>query len=282
MSPIGADYFSKTIEKGLRILNLWDRDHLALSMNDISKAAGINLTSTYRFVNTYLELGYLRRDPRTKLVTLGPMAVSLGKRLLEGLDLNQIIIPLVDSAYHQYGISIDVALCHEDTLFVAYRREAEHTLVYPQPLRIKELHCTALGKAFLSSLPGEELKKILGGSDFEKRTENTITKRPQLLTDLARIRRRGYSLNNEEYVIGLIAIGAPLVDSDTRRIFGAVCFNSNTIQHSITDLEKEYGKIIKRLAKDISESIPSVNLGVRSERTELYSSFLNETLQYKR
>ena len=54
-------YFSKTIEKGLWILSLFDRDHSKRSLSEISQITGINKTSVYRFVNTLIDYGRKRR-----------------------------------------------------------------------------------------------------------------------------------------------------------------------------------------------------------------------------
>ncbi len=58
-------YFSKSLEKGLLIC-LFNQDRISCTQSDISKLTGITMTSTYRFVNTFVELGYLQKHPETK------------------------------------------------------------------------------------------------------------------------------------------------------------------------------------------------------------------------
>jgi len=60
-------YFSSTLEKGRNILNLFDRDHASRRLSEISKITGINKTSVYRFVNTLVKLGYLRKSQNNRL-----------------------------------------------------------------------------------------------------------------------------------------------------------------------------------------------------------------------
>jgi IclR family pca regulon transcriptional regulator len=69
MTDKNDPYFSKTLEKGLVILNLFDRDHSNRGLSEISKLTGINKTSVYRFVNTLLQLGYLRRIKATNYLS---------------------------------------------------------------------------------------------------------------------------------------------------------------------------------------------------------------------
>ena len=65
-------------------------------------------------------------------------------------------------------------------------------------------------------------------------------------------------MNNEEWVPGLIAIAAPLINLHTNEVKGAVCFDFSTIQHAIAKVEKKYAEGIIRLASDISQLLSTI------------------------
>jgi len=249
------DYFSKSVEKGMRILALFDQSRPRLTLGAVSRETGLNLTSTYRYVNTFLGLGYLTRDKQKRSLRLGPKAFVLGYRFLGGFDLPQIIKPLVDDIHNRYNISIDVALFHDDSFVVVYRREAKDTLSFRLSFMTKAFHSTALGKAILAYLPDDVRDRIINQLPREKRTKNTLTGRSALLHDLETIRERGYSLNNEEYMLGLISIGAPILNPENGTVLGSISFDSTTINHSIRAFEKKYSSLIKDVSKKVSDLI---------------------------
>jgi len=249
------DYFSKTIEKGMRILEVFDQTHPELSLKEISKTIGINLTSTYRFVNTFEKLGYLRKDSRKKLLKLGPKAIALAHCFLAGFDLSQIIKPRLDEIHEKYNITVDASLFHEDMLVTIYRREAKHALIFRQPIMSKSLHFFALGKAVLAFLPHDLKKQVINRQPLERMTKNTLVEKAELMADLEKTRKRGYSLNNEEYINGLIAIGAPIFNLHTNHVIGAICFDSTTIQQSMNAFKKRYAMEVIETAKNITELI---------------------------
>ena len=76
-----------------------------------------------------------------------------------------------------------------------------------------------------------------------------------MLSDLEKTKERGYSLNNEEYIPGLVGICAPLFNNVTKRPIGAVSFASSTIQNSIQTIEAKYTEVVVRLAKIISNNV---------------------------
>jgi DNA-binding IclR family transcriptional regulator len=50
MPKVKRDDFAKTLEKGIRILNLFDTNHLGWSLTEIAEQMELNLTSVYRLV----------------------------------------------------------------------------------------------------------------------------------------------------------------------------------------------------------------------------------------
>jgi DNA-binding IclR family transcriptional regulator len=75
-----------------------------------------------------------------------------------------------------------------------------------------EFHCSAVGKVALAFGP-EALRERILRSRLEARTPRSIIRRPLLLKELDRVRRRGWAGSPNEYVIGLNAVAAPVFDA---------------------------------------------------------------------
>ncbi|MBN1222289.1 MAG: IclR family transcriptional regulator [Candidatus Aminicenantes bacterium] len=250
-----SNLFSKSLEKGLRILDLFPQENVFLNLKEISRKTDLNWTSTCRYVNTLIQLGYLCKDSETKMLRLGPKVLSMSFKVGRNLDILSAIAPPIEDIYKKINMTIEVALFDDDSLVVIYRKEAKDTLIFRYPTIIKSLHCTCMGKAFLAGLPEKEKLASISRLDLEKRTKYSIADVESLLFDLEKTKKRGYSLNNEEYIPGLIGICAPLFNRVTNRPAGAVSFASSTIQNSIQSIEQKYSKIIVSLAQDISDSM---------------------------
>ena len=155
----GKYYFSKSLEKGLKILSLFDGETPVLTQSEIAKTLGLNMTSTYRYINTLEELGYLEKDAKTKEIRPTVLCLLLCNNLMRATDRMRLIQTVVDRVHGENNISIDVALVVDDSLRRLYHREAEETLTYSLPDNSQNcLHNTALGKAFLSCLPEDEMQ----------------------------------------------------------------------------------------------------------------------------
>ena len=75
-------------------------------------------------------------------------------------------------------------------------------------------HTTGAGKAILAWLPAEDLARLYGGENgsLERLTARTLTGFADLQDDLARIRRQGYAIDNEEHEEGVSCVAAPIFD----------------------------------------------------------------------
>ena len=260
MNSKNNQYFSKTLEKGLVILDLFDRDHQHRCLSEISRLTGINKTSTYRLVNTLVQLGYLRKSVNNKSLRLGPRAFVLGHHFFHGFDIFQSVKPIIDKTFFDQKISIDSALLHGHTLISLYRREMPNLIYFRLPVIMEELYARAMGKAILANLSPAELEHILENVQIKKLTPNTLIDKESILNDIKLTQNRGYSINNEEYVEGLTCIGAQVMNYREKKIVGAVSLDFPTSEYSLDTIKRNYPGVLTKLASEVSEAVTSADI----------------------
>ena len=257
----GKYYFSKSLEKGLKILSLFNGDTPVLTQSQIARTLNLNMTSTYRYVNTLEELGYLTKDAATKEIRPGILCLMFCNNLLQATNRLRLIRETVDRVHRENNISIDVALVVDDTLKRLYHREAEETLTYSLPDNSQNcLHNTALGKAYLSCLPENEMQDKVAKLVMTAKTDKTIVAKEKLLAELRIAKIRGYATADEEYLSGLLAIGAPLIDPASNKAVGAVSFDFSVLQHQGSEIVTRYAEQIIQTAQLLSAMLPTEQL----------------------
>lgn len=83
------------------------------------------------------------------------------------------------------------------------------------------LHCLALGKAILAHLPRMRTEEIIDRHGLPERTENTVTDRDELYSELEEIRERGYAIDEGEKIEGLRCVATPVMGA-TGDVIGAI------------------------------------------------------------
>jgi DNA-binding IclR family transcriptional regulator len=92
---------------------------------------------------------------------------------------------------------------------------------YHQRIEAGHLHYAAGGKAILAYLGEDRVREISDHFGLPAPTTETVTNIDKLFEELAEIRKRGYALADEEYLQGLRAVGAPIID-DSGTVLGSV------------------------------------------------------------
>ncbi len=245
-------YFSEPFAKGLRLIGLFGPERKTLSLKEIAESLNAHKSSAYRFTNTLVELDYLDKNPQTKLLSLGQKAYLLGLNLVNSFSLLDVVKPFIDEIRERLNISVDSCVLEGEYLLQLYFRAAKDAPTYQAHIINPAVHCSGLGKAILAFLPENERTTLLGHLRLVRRTERSIMDKRELLADLEMTRTRGYAINNEEYIKGLITIATPFFNQETGRPEGAVSFDFLTIQESLANVEKKYVQDLLRLGKDIS------------------------------
>jgi len=253
----GKYYFSKSLEKGLNILALFNRETPVLTQSAIAKTLGLNMTTTYRYINTLVELGYLEKNAKTKEIRPALLSIVLGTNLMRATDHLEMIKDAVDRIHRENNISIDLAFVVNDALVRIYHREAEETLTYRLPDVARNcLHNTALGKAYLASLGKTQCEEKIASLQLVARTAKTLTDRGRLKKEIELTQARGFSMCEEELLPGLLAIGAPLCDPVSGRGVGAVSFDFSVLQQDVAEIKARYADLIRETARTLSALLP--------------------------
>lgn len=111
------------------------------------------------------------------------------------------------------------------------------------------LHSTGAGKVILTHMSPEERETVVDRWGLPARTDNTITDRTRLETELERINERGYAINDEEGTDGLRSVAVPVIGSDDRLV-GALSVSGPS--RRLTD-ERCTSEILEKLSGSANE-----------------------------
>ncbi len=109
-------------------------------------------------------------------------------------------------------------------------------------------HCTASGKAFMASMSPKPRKAFVAGLTLNRLTPRTHTSAETLLADLKEIRKRGYALDDEEFMEDMVAIAVPVSDTEGRFV-GALAFHGPCQRLSLQDAIARKDFMIESAAK---------------------------------
>jgi PcaR/PcaU/PobR family beta-ketoadipate pathway transcriptional regulator len=257
LKPPGVDgrYFIETVQRALRILEAFTEEQPTLSLVEIADAVELDKSTAFRFVYTLHQLGYLERDKESKRYRPGLKVLRLGFTVLQGLDSAQLARPFLKALSDQTRTATNMALRDRDEIVYVARVSPLQTLNVNLHVGSRlPLHCTSMGKAQLLDFSRDELVSLLGEGPYPAITDRTITDLDTLLADLAQARERGYAVSDEELIVGVRSLAAPVRDTNGE-ITAAINVSVSTARLSRQEMEAHYAPMVVETATRISRAL---------------------------
>jgi IclR family acetate operon transcriptional repressor len=180
-----------------------------LPVADISRMLGISKSSTLATVRTLVAHGYLRPVEPGPRYRLGMSLIRLGDLTARQFPIAEICTPVLREIAQRTRLTARAAVADEGFPLFVNRVDGPGTIRFHTPLGRREpAHATAAGKAILSTLAREDVRAMFRKAGLPSHTENTITSVDRLLRDLDGTRDRGYAVDDEEDVMGVVCVGA--------------------------------------------------------------------------
>jgi DNA-binding IclR family transcriptional regulator len=207
---IDSRYYVDTAARTLTLLHAVAESDEPASLGALVSRLEWSKPAVYRLVRTLEAVGALRQQD-SKGYVLGPSIITLGQAALRATRLHDIARPYLEELADRVGETVVLTVL--DRLEVVYidRIESDQILIPRTKLGSRlPAHCTATGQALLAGFADDEVRRMYRGRRLEARTSHTIAGLDELIDRLAKTRRRGYALNNEELAVGHRAVAAPL------------------------------------------------------------------------
>lgn len=206
-----------SLAKGFRVLEIFDAQDPELTLSEISAKAELDPGTTFRLVKTLVMLGYLQTTG-AKRYRLGWKVLDLGFNAIGRMDLHSIARPILRSLLNSVNEAASIAVLDGAELVYVERVQVPlGSLGVTQRIGSRvPAYCTAVGHAILAHLDLEQRMKMLNSRERVKLTPHTPVSIPEIEARLQRVRKAGYSLSDQDTVLGVRVIAAPLFDSDDR------------------------------------------------------------------
>lgn len=208
---------NQSLKRGLDILELLDKSPKLLGVREIARQLELSPTIVQRHLTTLLAQCYVEQDSETRRYYLGYRAMKLGNQLLRGDRLVATAHTELTRLAEQYNLSSYLGSRRGDRgLYLLSVQNSGPINIQTTPGELTYLHCTAMGKVLLSELSDEEVFELLGPGPLEQVTPRTIVNTAEIVAQLDEVRKNGYASVNEEAILGVISIAAPIFDASLK------------------------------------------------------------------
>ncbi|SMQ20315.1 transcriptional regulator, IclR family [Streptomyces sp. Ag82_O1-12] len=233
----------------LSVLAAFDHEHPALCLTDISRRAGLSLTTAHRLVGALTEWGALERD-ESGVYHVGLRLWELAALAPRGLALRQIALPYLEDLYEATHENVQLAVRDgRDVVYIEWLSGRSAVGVHIRVGARWPLHATGVGLALLAHGDPVFQKEYCEG-DLASFTPYTITEPERLRRVLADVRRSGVAVSDRQVTEDALSVAAPVRGAD-----GAVTAAVSIVVPHATAQVPVLGPAVRVAARGISRAL---------------------------
>jgi DNA-binding IclR family transcriptional regulator len=243
----------RVLHKTLDILEILKARESGYTLAELTRAVELPKATVYRILATLERRGYLDRSHDNGYRLASKMFDLQRQDSLE-LSLSRAAQPVIERLVDAYKETVNLGMLNAGEVVVI------NTVESPLGVRMsskignrRHLHTTALGKCFLAGLPDKQVARLIRLKGLPKLTSNTLIAKTALMAELARVRKVGYAIDDQENELDGRCIGAPICAPDGR-VLAAVSISGPVFRMDM-NRAKSLAPALKQACAEIAEAV---------------------------
>ena len=210
----------KSLDRAMEVF-----EHLSATegatLSEVAGSLDQSPATVYRILVTLEGRGLVEFDATGQVWQIGARAFVIGARYLRRTSLVERARPILRRLMEETGETANLGIERDTSvLFVSQVETHENIRAFFPPGTLSPLHSSGIGKALLAEMDEARLNRFLARTHLERFTEFTICDRDTLRSELAAIRARGYSIDDQEKNLGMRCVAAPVFDVNGEAVAG--------------------------------------------------------------
>ncbi|MQA03813.1 MAG: helix-turn-helix domain-containing protein [Streptosporangiales bacterium] len=204
----------QSLQRGLAVIKAFTPKHANMTVSQVAERTGLTRPTVRRVLITLEDMGYARYDGRA--YSLSPRVLELGYAYLSSVHLWDAAFPIMDEMSGNLGENCLAGVFDgTDVVCVARTTKRMVTVAVYIGGRIPAF-ATSLGRAILAYLEPAELDDYFANAELKPVTRHTVTEEVALRRELAKVRKQGWSIVENELEEGLTSVAVPVFGTGER------------------------------------------------------------------
>ena len=184
-------------------------------LSDLAEQLEIPTPTAHRICSELERLGWLQRQPGTRMWTVARAMVELSANTLTSAAnsavMQAVLRTLTDEIGEMCSFAVQVG---DEVVYLASAEPPQELTLSFRAGRKAPLFCTSSGRLFLARLDDAALARYLEAAECPAFTRYTVTDPKRLLAIIRNVRTTGHAVTEQEYMLHVVGAGVPVVGSN--------------------------------------------------------------------
>ena len=206
-----SPYQIQVVDRALALLEVLSHQGPDLTLVQISEMLKLHKSTAHRLIMVLERHRLIEKNSNTGKYRLGLKLFELGTKAIGQLDLRERTRPFLERAVRDTGETGHLCVYDDGEVVYLDKIEPSRSVRLTSSVgRRNPAYCTAVGKAIMAYLPEAQVEAAVQKHGLAQLTRKTISNMLDLRAELAKVRKLGYAIDDEEHEEGVLCVGAPV------------------------------------------------------------------------
>jgi len=244
----------QSVDRAMILLETLGQDDRGSRLTDLSRMTGLSLTTVHRLLTTLQQRRFVQFSRNDNLWHVGAGAFAVGNAFSRDRSVVASAGPFLRRLRDATRETANIGIVEEGYIVLADQAQARDNCKAISAVGARTpMMASGMGKAVLASYSGEEVATVVRRHGLNRITPRTFSTYEDLSGELQKIGTEGYSVDDEEYRIGLRCVAAP-VFNERHEVVCAISVSGASSRITRERLPS-LSQIVKDIASDFSRLV---------------------------
>jgi IclR family acetate operon transcriptional repressor len=255
--PESRDGGVQSVDRALLIIETLAEDDEGYRLTDLAVRTGLSPSTVHRLLATLEKRRFVQFDRDESMWHIGAQSFAVGSTFVRRRNFVTQALPYLRRLRDQTRETANLAVVDDGAMVVLTRVESREIMrsVTKVGGRVPMV-ASGLGKALLSTYSEEDVFAIIQREGMPRLTSKSIVRAGELCKSLHDIRQQGYSVDDEEALIGLRCVSAVVYDDCSEPL--AAISVSGKASRVPNDRLPVLGKLVQEVAAELTKALSGV------------------------
>src|SRR3984893_6635661 len=255
--PDPRDGGVQSVDRALLIIETLAEDDEGYRLSDLAIRTGLSTSTVHRLLSTLESRRFVQLD-RTELKWhVGARSFTVGATFARRRNFSTQAVPYLRKLRDLTRETANLAVVDDEFIIVLTRMESREIMRSLTKVGGRvAMVASGVGKAVLATYSDEDVSAIIRHHGMPRLTEKSIVRPSDLFKELAKVRRDGYAIDDEEACMGLRCI-ASVVYNDCGEPLAAMSVSGMTSRLT-DDRLPALGQTVREVAAELTLALGGV------------------------
>ncbi|AWN35078.1 IclR family transcriptional regulator [Methylobacterium radiodurans] len=247
----------QSVDRALSVLEVLGEDEEGYRLTDLATRTGLSPSTIHRLLTALEQRRFVQFDQSDGMWHVGRRTFAVGSAFVRRRNFVAPALPILRRLRDQTRETANLAIIDEgEVVFLTQVESREIMRAITRSGGSVPMVTSGVGKVIMATYSDEDVAAIVQRYGMRRMTPKSLTRASELREVLRRIRRDGYGIDDEEYMMGLRCVSAPIYDAQGEAL-AAISISGLTSRMTDDRLER-LGRLVRDAAHELTEALGGI------------------------